>query len=200
MATFCPLIKDTCKKNDCLAWKDDACMIFTYLDMQIDRNKLADLDDFDDEEPQETPIEITSASPEKLAQELVAFAKTEFPADVDEKIWIHQVSDYFWKNKKIDKYDLPTDIELKIEKAERIAEQLLEKEQKEQLEKRLEEESARLPVLVEDCIKWAEEKGFKKVTHADIDAYLMKKKLDVHYETKRNLYATVNLEMKTTKK
>jgi len=197
MATFCPLIKDKCKKSECLAWKDDACLIFVFLDIQIENNKLADLDDFDEEEPQEIPAEIKTSSPEKLAHELVAFSKAEFGTESDDPIYIHQITDYFWKSKKIDKWDLPPDLELKIEKAERLADQILEKEQKEQTAKRLEKESAELPALVEDCMKWAQQKGLKKVTHADVDAYLMKKKLNIHYETQRNLYVTVNLELKT---
>lgn len=200
MATFCPLIKDKCKKSECLAWKDDACLIFSFLEIQIENNKLADLEDFDEEEPQEIPAELKSVSPEKLAQELVAFAKAESDANSDEPIYIHQVADYFWRSKKIEKWELPVDLEMKVEKAERMADQLLEKEHQERTEKRLEKENAELPALVEDCIKWAQQKGFKKVTHADIDAYLMKKKINIHYETRRNLYATVNVELKAMKK
>ncbi|MEW6028074.1 MAG: hypothetical protein AB1554_01180, partial [Chloroflexota bacterium] len=169
-------------------------------EIQIENNKLADQDDFDEEEPQEIPAELKSVSPEKLAQELVAFAKAETDADNDEPIYIHQVADYFWRSKNIEKWELPVDLEMKVEKAERIADQLLEKEQQERTEKRLEKENAELPALVDDCMKWAQQKGFKKVTHADIDAYLMKKKINIHYETRRNLYATVNVELKAVKK
>lgn len=168
MADFCPLIKDVCKKDECLAWKNDACLIFSFLDIQIENSKITDFDDFDEEDDGEVeiPVELKTITAEKLAQELVAFARAEFSEEDDDRIWIHQISDYFWKSKKIDKWDLPTDIELKVEKAERIADKILETERNEKIANRLEKENAELPEMISDCIKWAQQKGLKKVTHA----------------------------------
>lgn len=204
MNTFCPLIKETCKKEECLAWKDQACLVFLFLGIQVENNKLINLNDFnnDEEDVQKIPIGIQSATPEELAQNLIEFAKTEFVTDKNEQVWINSaLTNYFWKSKNIiNRWGLPVEIEMKIEKAEKIAIQLLQKESKEQSEKQIEQESADLPKLIEDCVKWAQQKGLKKVTHADIDAYLMNKKLDIHYETNRNLYSNVNLELKTAPK
>lgn len=202
MNAFCPLIKETCKEKECVSWKDEKCLFFSYLESRIsdlDAYSRPEFDDFDDEKPKQVPSDIKSTTPEKLAEELFAFAKTEFSIEADERVWIGNISEHFWKSKKLDKWDLPPDMELKIEKVERIAQQLIDAERQALLEKRLEKEDVELPALVAECVTWAKQHGLKKVTVADVDSFVMKKKLNIHYQTKRNLYATVNLELKTAK-
>lgn len=67
-----------------------------------------------------------------------------------------------------------------------------ESKEKEQTEK----EKTMLPSLVKDCVDWARKKGMKKLTVADVDAFLAEKELELLYKTNRVLYAMVNVELK----
>jgi len=136
--------------------------------------------------------EIKSFSPEELAAEIISFAKEEFPDQGDERrVPVHRIIDLFWGSKKIAKWGFPADIGLKIEKAEILARNQLES-------KREVKEKEKLLSLVNPCVDWAKEHGLKKVTEADVDAFLLERNIDVLPRTKkRALYALVNSKIKS---
>lgn len=277
MAMFCPIIKDNCKRSECLAWKDEQCLIFNFLSLRVEElvpdaelnptipneitlatsedlaeelfvfaMKIATPDDDDiltddilesfweskkinslnipekiekkiqrvenlaqqkiDREQRERQKKILeplmSMTAEKLADEIFAFAVEESSFDdVDDEYFpTNDVFQYFWEQKKIDKWDVPKSLELKIERAEKIASDKLNEKQRERYQDVLDKEQAELPRLVSECMKWAYQQGLKKIAQADLGAFLLKKKINVHPETKRNLHTMVNLELKTSKK
>ncbi|XDD41704.1 hypothetical protein AB3N58_10320 [Leptospira sp. WS60.C2] len=197
MESFCPIIKEKCKKKECLAWREGNCIIFSFLELQINN---VNTEDFETIDAKEIPEDLKKASAEQIANKIIAFAKTEVYADENDDFDpYYDISELYWKSRNIDKFDLPADLEVKIEKAERIAFQILEKENQKKQDERIEKENAELPNLINACVKWAQSKGLKKIAHADLDVYLRNKKIDILTDTRRDLYANVNLELKTLK-
>src|SRR3989344_9504324 len=127
----------------------------------------------------EVPSEIKSATAEELAAELVDFAKKEFPDS--ERVYIPKVSQLFWGQKNISKWDMPPEIKFKIEKAEILAGNFVDKQFDAKREVRnneqLEKEKTELPSLVSSCIDWAKEHGLNRVTQADVYAFLLNKNI-----------------------
>jgi ribosomal protein L31E len=201
MSTFCPIIKEQCKAEECMAWRDDKCLIFSYLETLV-ALPYRESDEEDDElefsEQRKVPEHIKSATPEELATELVAFAKREFAHE--EMIWIPEVAEFFWEKKGIEKWDMPADIRLKLEKAESLAKQQIESEREAELKAQLEKEKAELTELVAQCVTWASEQGLSRLTNSDIDAFLLEIGREILPQTKKAIYATANVQLKSAKK
>ncbi|VVB88959.1 Uncharacterised protein [uncultured archaeon] len=213
MNTYCPLIKEECKGNECVMWKDEKCSIVMFMKFmeivaqRVEKETEEEISNeiklsTSEETVEEIPNGIKLSTPEELAAELISFAKKEFPEE-DESGSIYIITDFFWRSKNIEKRYLPADIQLKIYKAERLAQKQLNSErevrgvkEKEQLEK----EKPDLSSLVDPCVGWANEQGLKKVTEADVDAFLVEKNIDVSPRTKRRaLCAMVNSKLKKEK-
>jgi len=141
------------------------------------------------------PSEIKFASAEELAAKLVDFTKKEFPDN--ERMYIRNVSQLFWGQKNVSKWNMPSEIQLKIEKAEMLAQKQFETERDVKEREQLEKEKMGLPTLVGSCIDWAKDHGLKRVTQADVDAFLLDKNIDILSQTKRSLYAMANVSIKS---
>jgi len=92
---------------------------------------------------------------------------------------------------------MPPEIQLKIEKAEMLAQKELEKEREVKERETLEKEKTELPSLVSSCVDWAKDHGLKRITKADIDAFLLEKGIQILPQTQRALYAMANVEIKS---
>ena len=92
---------------------------------------------------------------------------------------------------------MPSEIQLKIEKAEMLAQKQFETERDVKEREQLEKEKMGLPTLVGSCIDWAKDHGLKRVTQADVDAFLLDKNIDILSQTKRSLYAMANVSIKS---
>ncbi len=126
---------------------------------------------------------------------MFAFALKELSFD-DEYVSTFDIFEDFWEQKGIETGDVPRSVETKIEKAEKIAEQKIDEKQQENYQRILDTEKLELPGLVNECIVWANQHGFRKIAYADVDAFLLKKKIKIHPETRRDLYTTVNLNLR----
>ncbi len=211
MNTYCPLINENCKDNECVMWKGENCLIVTFLGIieNAAQQSEKEFEETKEEIEEETFNEIKSSTAEELAGELVSFAKKEFPDQAER--WIHTVTELFWKSKNIGKWNeckLTADIELKIKKAEILAQEQLisEKEVREkvtgneQLSEKEVKEKEQLVSLVDPCVDWAKKHGLKKVAEAYIDAFLLEKNIDVSPRTKkRQVYAMVNSKLEKEK-
>jgi len=96
----------------------------------------------------------------------------------------------------IERWNLPPEISIKLQKAEVLAKQRLQKKKEEERRARLEKEKQELPSLVSRCVDWAVTHALKRVTHADIDVFILENNLDMLPETKRALYSMTNFKMK----
>lgn len=146
------------------------------------------------------PEEISSATDEQLSQELIAFAKKELSFE-GEFINIALVSNSFWLSKGLSsKWNLPSEIRLKVDRVEMLARQNIHNERQAKRQEKLNMEKEQLPTLVSECVLWASKNGLKRLTVADVDAFLLGKEINLDYQIKRNLYAIANVEIKSSKK
>lgn len=122
---FCPLIKEQCKKDECIMWKHDTCLVTVYLISNIissnmdNSGKVSDtntelveelfsgfavaLDSSDEQDaPNEMLDSIFSKSAAELADEIIQFAKDEDLLDDDESYLSHEIEDLFWSNKGLE--------------------------------------------------------------------------------------------------
>lgn len=137
------------------------------------------------EEGGKIPDEIMKKSAEQLADELVAFIE-EFP----DATYTHSLTSLFWESKGLEEPSIIDDIqfEIKRRKVESLAEIKLEK-------KNQKKEKELIPKLVENCVKWARESGFKKITKANVDHFLYEKEQTLSKTSRDAIYSKVNLAL-----
>lgn len=152
---FCPLIKQECKKDECVMWKHDTCLVTVYLISNIissntDNNSRAvdtnselveelfsgfaiALDNSNEQgAPNETLDIIFSKSAGEIADEIIQFAKDENLLSDDESYLSHEIEDLFWSNKGLESTnkELPQKYRSVKKKAWLIAETKLKKDNK----------------------------------------------------------------------
>ena len=206
MNSFCPFYKENCKGNECVMFKNEVCLIVSFLEHvseEIPEEEISEEEGIErsglipHREEAEVPDWIKKRTPEELAIDILEFKKKEFPED--EEVHFHTLSNFFWKSKGIESYLMPSEAQLKMDRAEFLAEREITRKEEAQKKKRLMEEKEEIPSLVSQVIDWARINGLKRLTLSDVDTYILEKDLDILYETKRALYAMANLKLKTGK-
>lgn len=204
--SFCPFLKDECQGNQCVIWYDEQCLIAAFLQnihtglekqRSAEEEILVDEPRFEFRRPETVvPEEIKQATPETIAAEFLDFLETEFP---DSKTRIYGGNfDLFLQTKNLtNRWNLPPEINLKIQKAQALAREGIRQKNEAEHRKRFEDEKVELPSLVSRCCDWAISKGMKRVTVADVDAFILENDLDMLKETKRALYSLTNVELKS---
>lgn len=207
MNILCPFFKENCRGNECVMFRNEECLVVSFLqrisegvpalqegvppsEATIERGGAL----FHMEEA-EVPDWISKQTPEELAVEILGFKKKEFPED--EEVSFHTVLNFFWTSKGVNQYLLPSEAQIKIQRANFLAQRETMKEAEAQKKKRLQEEKEELPSLVSQCVDWARLNGLSRITVADVDTYIMEKSIDILYETKRALYAMANVKLKS---
>jgi hypothetical protein len=189
-------------------WKNEECLIVAFLQgVQESASKSEDVALPDEtiemrgqtfsRETAPVPKWLKTATPEGLAKEILEFKDDEFPKD--ETIHFGMLSQLFWSKKGVERFLLPLDVRLKIEQANIKAERQFEKEENDKKKAKLADEKEELPSIMCQCVDWAIINGLKRVTLSEIDTFLMEKDIDILYETRRMLYSTANLKLKTGK-
>ena len=205
MNNLCPFFKENCKGNECVMWKDEGCLVVAFMEKlvipsaeefeDVYKRDSLDIVHFERPEKPEVPAEFKSLTPEELALELISFAKKEL-GDED-RIYIRQVSHLYWNTKGVNRYLIPAEFQLKLDKAERLAQKELDNEREQKEKQRLEEEKTELPSLVASCVDWAKEHGLKRITQSDVDAFLLEKNIQIMKQTQRALYSMANVAIKS---
>ena len=205
MNTFCPFFKENCKGNECVMFKNEGCLIASFLANATEEipEEALEVEGIErsglilHREEAEVPDWIKKKTPEELAVEILEFKKKEFPED--EEVGFHTVSDFFWKSKGIQSYLMPSEAQLKMDRAGFLAEREITRKEEAQKKKRLMEEKEEIPSLVSQVVDWARINGLKRLTLSDVDTYILEKDLDILYETQRALYAMANFKLKSKK-
>ncbi len=193
--TLCPFFKGPCHGNECVMWKNEECLIASFLqhvavapeentplpEEAIQRTGSGLL--FQREEA-EVPEWLKSSTPEELADEILDWKRKEFSEGGC--FGFHAISQYFWSSKGVETFLMPLEVQLKVQKAESLAEKEIRKKEKEEL-----------PSLVNQCVDWARTNGLRRLTVADVETYILEKNLGILQETKRAIYAMANLKLKT---
>lgn len=200
MKILCPFFKDECKGNECAMWKDEKCLIISFMEHIVTVPE-----EFEERAPiipeiggmreVEIPDEIKSATPEELAVELISFVKKELSGE--ERMFVRKVSQLFWGDKNVERWRMPPEIRLKMEKAEMLSQKQLDTEREIKEREQLEKEKTGLSSLVNLCVDWAKERGLKRVTQADVEAFLMEKNVEILRQTRKSLYALVNVKLRS---
>ncbi len=139
---------------------------------------------------------------EQLAGELLAFAEKECLESKGGYGYLpHYVSQMFWRTKGLPNgYTDDQDTMLKMTRVEALARQRWYAEtqemQRKAEEKQTKEERETLPKLVEECVEWAKTNGLKKVTHNDLDYFLLQRDVSLSWSSRRALYTEVNFKLK----
>ncbi len=126
---FCPLLKDTCREKECVMFRNEKCVIASFLEVyQKDKwSAEADAISFEnvtkeyakiaDSEEGETPGWLKDRDHEDIGKEIMEFAKKEYPqGEIDPDL----LCNLFWTTKGIEKYNVPATIRTKMRKAESI--------------------------------------------------------------------------------
>lgn len=208
MITFCPFFKDECKGNQCVMWSNEKCLIVDFLqklqssfEKEIPEEEIVVREPIISrfERPEPTiPEEIKQATPETLAAEFILFLETEFP---ESKLTPYGGNfELFLQTKNLtEHWNLPPEIRLKIKKAQTLARDEIQKRIETEHKIRFEREKEELPSLVDRCADWAITKGMKRVTVADVDAFILENEFDILKETRRALYSMTNVKLKSKK-
>jgi len=206
MENLCPFFKEACHGNECVMWKNEECLIASFL-QRISEAQEKGLPSTEEitgtggmilhREETEVPKWLKTSTPEELAVEMLEFKEKEFPNE--EKVSFHTLSRFFWENKGVERFFLPSEAQLKIERANYLAERQIAKEEDAEKKKRLAREKEELPSLVSQCLDWARMNNLRRLTLADVDTFVMEKELVLLNETKRSMYAIANVKLKSGK-
>jgi hypothetical protein len=153
-------------------------------------------------EEQEAPEWLKTATPKTIAEEIIEFKEKEFPEQhigvtLRARSEFHNLLRHYWSEKGVEKLFLPSEISMKIQKAEMLAEtELLRKEQAEKKE-RLEKEKEELPSLVSQYVDWARLRSIKRATLTDVESFVLDKDIDILKETKRAIFIMANAKLKS---
>lgn len=211
---FCPLIGDVCKESECVMWWQNSCALALAAQLFV-VNQVVSVEvkqhlkesqgpvsvEFGEgaEQQSENLESILSETPEALAKEMISFIWKQFPEAREEyetAIW--QYARFFWQQRGIKReWGLPPDVEMKKKRAEQIAKKWLMEERKRAREEELRKEKEQIPILAERCEKWAREHGLKRVTLADVRAFLLSIGVEVSTDTRRSIYSITNVRLKT---
>ena len=192
MNVFCPFLKDKCKENECMMWKDEKCLIISLMERLL---TYPEKETAEREPAKEILDEIKLATEEELAVELVSFAKKLFPHVEDIDLYV--ASESFWENKCISERNAPSAIKLKMHNVEMLAGKILDAEMLLMEKAQLEKEKSGLPSLVNLCVDWAIANGLRTVTKGDMKAFLDERNIEILPQTLSLLHAQVNVKLKS---
>lgn len=209
MNSLCPFFKENCKGDECIMWRNENCVIALFLERASEVSEQTKEEDISIEEPEEnmrtgsimhsegdTPECLKDVTPEELAVEMIEFAKKEYPEEEGRR-GFYTVSRFFWETKGVSRFFLSSEAQLKVDKANFMAEKEITKQEEAKKRQQLEKERGELPSLASQCVDWARMKGLKRLALTDIDAFLFDKEISILKETKRVLFSMANSELKS---
>jgi len=208
MDNLCPFFKAECHGHQCMMWKNEECLIVAFLqEVQGSASKSENEVSSEENSEMETAIShretakvpswLKTATPESLAKDMLEFKDEEFQKD--EPLRFYSLANLFWSKKGVERFFLPSEIQLKIEQANMKAQMQLQKEEEDKKRARLADEKEELSSLVCKCVDWARVSGLKRLSLSDVDTFILEKDIDILKETKKALYSTANVKMKTGK-
>jgi len=201
MKNFCPFLKDDCRGNECMLFRNEECLFVTFLQNvseEIPQTEgIMETIRFEQEQETDAPDWLETKTAEEIAEEILEFKKKTFPEE--ERLSIYTVTNFFWEEHGIEQFRMPSEIRLKMQQTVTLAQIMARKEQEKMKKERMEKENSELPSLVSRCVDWARTNGLKRLTVADVDAYILERNLDLLKETRRAIYAKANFELKSNR-
>ena len=183
--SFCPIIREKCKGNECVMWSDEECTIVNFFGQPIYTEIDDEYEGGEIESPtQEIPSWVNSASSEDIVNEYITFLQREFP-DTE--------SYYGYWSLFLDKigcnsYGLPTELAMKFQKARILKDIEEEKLRNAKLDERRERESYQIDSWVDQYFDYMKSRNYPKVRQNDVYSFVRNRNLDILSETKREIY------------
>ena len=200
MRTLCPFFREECHGNECVMWKNEKCGLVSYFQEMSESKGFPGYDVPSAEEDMarvgfsKPPKWLTATTPEEIAEEIVDLKKREFP---EKEIDAYSITNYYWSSKGVEKHLMPAEIQMKMLKAELLAQGEIRKYEDGQKKELLEKEREELPSLVSQCVDFARMNGLKRLTQGDVDTFVMvEKNLDLKREIRRAICAMANFKLK----
>lgn len=195
---YCPLIRADCCGERCIFWVENDCRLRMLAEIYIPPPTAMEEIGKEVAKGELALKELEKAPAEKLAEELVKFTKEQFPDIGSPRYELHRVLDAFWLARGVEsRFELPSQLRLKTQRVEMLAERKLE-EEKAKLEKaKIEEEKKQIPALIDECVKWAKSSGLSRVTKSNIHAFLLEKEIELSNLSIDVLYTKVNHKIKS---
>ena len=186
MGMFCPLIKDECKKSECVMWNDGKCILIEAIkEIAYGYASPEEPHDIQPKIDTKPKIDLNKLSPEEIASMVLNFFKEKLPNRSPKQASSTEVISMFLEERGFNLFSLPTKLRFKIEEARDII-----------LSKIADEERKMMPQLIKECVEWAKSNGLKKVRQTDIELFLIERRIKLTYESQKLLYAKVNMELK----
>jgi len=170
MIALCPFFRENCHGDECVMWKNEGCLLVSFLSgisegiTHLDKGQELN-GAMLERQIVEPPRWLKTSTPEAIAEELVDFKK-EFGEGVRS---VSSISHYYWSNKGVETYLMSPDIQMKIQKAELLADVEIRKDPETQRRDRLAKEKEELPSIVSQVVDFAKDNGLKSLTLADVD-------------------------------
>ncbi len=164
MNTFCPLIKDECKKDECVMWGGAECLVVEgIVHCRVFSHAVTAGEAPEEVVESEADVKVLHAADEDLADEAFrCLAQKGFQSETQ----------FFWRSKGVDKFFGPATVREKISRVEEILDKRMEEARLEREQHKREEERSRMPELIEQCLRWAKQNGLTKVQNADAESFL----------------------------
>lgn len=115
MSNLCPFFKENCKGNECVMWRNENCLIASFLERlnEFPQQETSPIQDEVEEtirpsslsHGEETPECLKDVTPEELAVEMIEYWKREFPEEEGRR-GFYSVSRFFWKTKAFQDFSL----------------------------------------------------------------------------------------------
>ncbi|HLC74243.1 MAG TPA: hypothetical protein VJH88_00125 [Candidatus Nanoarchaeia archaeon] len=150
---------------------------------------------YEDENASTTPAsdtndvfdKIKSADERKFAEDLVNFVKNECP---DEDYWANLRTSLFWADLGISStsYGIPSDLKLKIERIERLAEKMFITYINEKRSDIKKKEAPLIDEMSVECANWAKNNHLKNVTKQDVELFLHEHETELSPQGQRLLW------------
>jgi hypothetical protein len=203
MSNLCPFFKDSCHQNECMMWRNDNCLFVAFLQniSQQDSEEVTTVISDDAEvtlqsgDRGKVPSWLNDTTVEEIVEQMTELRNKEFP-DMDYYNFSRAI-EYYWSSKGVQRFFLPPEMSAKVAKVELVVRDKWRKEWEQQRKEQMSKEKEELPSLVCKCVDWARVNGLTRLTVADVDSYIIEKNLEVLPETKRAIYATANLKLKS---
>ncbi|MDD4877053.1 MAG: hypothetical protein PHQ86_08015 [Dehalococcoidales bacterium] len=178
MNIYCPLVRENCKGNECVMWKEEKCLIASALETYISvehesYTPSAGISVGFSRPEEEVPEEITTATSEQLAAEMIDYTMKNFVGEMENQYMARQYFRMYLEGKNVQEYMLPAEIRLKVQRAYLLAEKQIADEIMLKKAEIMQKEKTELPSLVSQCIDWAQNRSLKRITLADVDAFLI---------------------------
>ena len=207
---FCPIIKEECKKDNCMMWSKDNCLILHFLfdkikqiEQHFNFRKKAEKYIIPEEK---IPDELMNTSIEEMAEKIYTRYIREFPIKITtRKVGICSTLKRPYLDYNMPEYFLNLsnfrghkhrELSYKINIAKDIVNKRLCRNWENLYKEKFEREKELVTKLSDEVIDWAQKLNLKELKETDLQVFLIENNLCLLKESATNLFNLANLKLK----